>query len=266
MVKSTYFFFRDIIDKRSLIYELVKRDLQQEYVGSYLGLVWMFIQPLIFILILYAIFTLGFKSSASDDMPFSVYLVTGFVSWMHFSKNFSSNTGAISKYDFLVKKVDFRLSILPIVGIISSLPAHIFMVIFAMIIAWAEGYPPGVYTLQIIYYLFAMSALLIGLGWMTSSTSIFVKDVSEVVTILVQFGFWLTPIFWNISMIPEKYRWIVELNPMYYIVSGYRDSIVSHVPFWEKGSTIYFWAFTLVVLLLGISIFKRLRPHFAEVV
>lgn len=266
MLKSTYFFFHDIVDKRSIIYELVKRDLQQQYIGSYLGVVWMFIQPLMFISILYVVFTFGIRSTLPGDMPFSLYLVTGFVSWMYFSANFSANTSAISKYSFLVKKVDFRLSILPIVQMISALVTHFVMVFIAICIAWYHGYAPGFYTLQIIYYLFAMSALLLGLGWMTSSTSIFVKDVSEVVTILVQFGFWLTPIFWNISVIPEKYRWIIELNPMYYIVSGYRDSIVSHVPFWEKGITIYYWFFTLVVLFLGINIYKRLRPHFAEVI
>jgi lipopolysaccharide transport system permease protein/teichoic acid transport system permease protein len=266
MIKSTYYFFRDIIDKRSIIFELVKRDLQQQYLGSYLGVVWLFIQPLILISILYAVFTFGFRTGTSGDMPFAIYLATGIVPWLHFAENFGANTGAISKYSFLVKKVDFRLSILPIVQMISSLVVHIFMVVVVICIAWFHGYAPGFYTLQVIYYLFAMSALLLGLGWMTSSTSLFVKDVTQVVAILVQFGFWLTPILWNINMIPEKYRWIIELNPMYYIITGYRDSIVSQVPFWERGNTIYFWIFTLVVLYLGISMFRRLRPHFAEVI
>jgi ABC-type polysaccharide/polyol phosphate export permease len=111
-----------------------------------------------------------------------------------------------------------------------------------------------------------MSVLLLGLGWMTASTSIFVSDVKKLVMVLIQFGFWLTPIFWNISKIPEKFRWIIELNPMYYIVTGYRDSIITQVPFWERGNTIYFWCFTLVCLYLGISIYRKLRPHFAEVI
>lgn len=266
MIKSTYYFFRDIVDKRSIIYELVKRDLQQQYMGSYLGVVWLFLQPLLFISILYAVFTLGFRAGVSEEMPFSIYLVTGMVAWLHFVSNFSMNAGVIRSYSFLVKKVDFRLSVLPIVQMISSLVAHIFLIIVAICLAWYQGYQPTLYTLQVIYYLCAMSALLLGLGWITSSTSVFVKDVTKVVAIFVQFGFWLTPIFWNISMIPEKYRWVIELNPMYYIITGYRDSIVSHVPFWERGNTIYFWVFTLVCLYLGISIYRRLRPHFAEVI
>ena len=266
MIKSSYYFFRDIFDNRSIILELVKRDLQQQYVGSLLGVVWLFLQPLLFISILYAVFTMGFRAGVSGDMPFSLYLVTGMVAWLHFVANFSANTAAISAYAFLVKKVDFRLSVLPIVKMGSSLVSHVFLVLVAICLAWSQGYPPTLYTLQIVYYLLAMSVLLLGLGWMTSSTSIFVKDVTKVVAIFVQFGFWLTPIFWNISMIPEKYRWIIELNPMYYIITGYRDSIISHVPFWERGNTIYFWVFTLVCLYLGINIYKRLRPHFAEVI
>ncbi|MCK5665831.1 MAG: ABC transporter permease, partial [Thiotrichaceae bacterium] len=192
MFKSTYYFFRDIIDKRSIVFELVKRDLQQQYMGSYLGFIWLFLQPLMFISILYAVFTLGFRAGVSGDMPFSIYLVTGMVAWLHFATNFSANTGAISGYSFLVKKVDFRLSILPIVRMLSSFVAHVFLVIVAICLAWYQGYPPSLFTFQLAYYLFAMSALLLGLGWMTSSTSIFVRDVTKVVAIFVQFGFWLT--------------------------------------------------------------------------
>lgn len=266
MIKSTYYFFRDIYDKRSIIYELVKRDVQQQYTGSYLGFVWLFLQPLLFVSVLYTVFTLGFRSGISDDMPFSIYLVTGMIAWIYFTANFSANTGVIRSYSFLVKKIDFRLSVLPIVKMASSLLPHVFLIFVAVGMAWYQNYPPTIYTLQLVYYLFAMSALLLGLGWITSSSSVFVKDVAKLVSVFVQFGFWLTPIFWNINMIPEKYRWAIELNPMYYIVTGYRDSIVAQVPFWERDNTIYFWLFTVIILYFGIGIYRRLKPHFAEVI
>ena len=266
MIKATYNFFLDILNKRSVILDLVKRDLQQQYIGSYLGAVWLLLETLLFISILYTVFTLGFRVGTTTDVPFSIYLVTGIVAWQHFATNFSANTAAISSYSFLVKKVDVRLSILPIVKMLSSMVVHVFLLLVAISLAWYEGYAPTIYTLQIVYYFFAMSALLLGLGWLTSSTSIFVKDVSKLVSVIIQFGFWMTPIFWNISMIPERYRWIIDLNPMYYIVTGYRDSIVGNVPFWEKELTIYFWLFTLAILYLGVSVYRRLRPHFAEVI
>ena len=209
---------------------------------------------------------MGFRAGVSSDMPFSIYLVTGMVAWLHFASNFSANTDAIRGYSFLVKKVDFRLSVLPIVQMLSSLIVHFVMTIAAICIAWMQGYPPSIYTLQLFYYLFAMSTLLLGLGWMTSSMSIFAKDIAKVVAIFIQFGFWLTPIFWNISMVPDRHKWIIELNPMYYIVEGYRDSIVAQVPFWERDNTLYFWVITVLLLFFGISIYRRLRPHFAEVI
>lgn len=266
MYKSAYYFLRDILYKRTVIYELVKRDVQQQYTGSYLGAIWIFLQPLLFVSVLYAVFTLGFRAGNSVDMPFAVYLILGILPWMYFSRNLVSNTEVIGKYSFMVKKVDFRLSVLPIVTMLGALIPHLFLMLIAIALSWHQGFPPSIYTFQLLYYFFAMFTLLLGLAWLTSSSSLFIKDVSNVVSVLVQFGFWLTPIFWNIQLVPEKYRWLLELNPMYYIVSGYRDSVVAHVAFWEKGSTLYFWSITLVIVALGINVFKKLKPHFAEVV
>jgi len=267
MIKSVSAFLLDILKKRAIILELAKRDFQREYQGSYLGFVWMFLQPLLFISVLYMVFTLGFRAGVSDGMPFALYLVTGMICWIYLSSNLVSMTHAIKNHAFLVKKVDFRLSILPIVKLLSSLVAHVALVLLAIGIAWYKGYSPSLYTLQVVYYFAAMSALLLGLGWLTSSTSIFVKDISKLVSVMVQFGFWLTPVFWNIKMIPERYRWVIELNPAYYLVSGYRDSLVDRVAFWDKPLiTAYYWVITLLFLLAGISVYRKLKPHFAEVV
>jgi len=200
-------------------------------------------------------------------MPFSLYLVTGMICWMYFSENLSSICGIIRGHAFLVKKVDFRLSVLPLVKMASSLVTHMVLVMLSICLVWYQGYPPSIYLLQLFYYTFCMCALLLGVGWITSSTSIFVRDVSKVVALFVQFGFWLTPLFWNIQMIPQTYQWIVKLNPVYYIVTGYRDSMVTHIPFWERAEEgIYFWTFTLFFLWAGISIYRKLKPHFAEVI
>ena len=266
MINATFNFIKDIIDKRSVILELVKRDIQQQYVGSFLGATWVILHPLLFVVVLYAVFSLGFRSGISDDMPFSLYLMCGIIAWMHFASIFTTNTSVIRTYSFLVKSVDFRLSVLPLVTMLSALVAHLFLLSIAILLAWYQGYEPSWYTLQLLYYLLAMNVLLLGLGWLTSSTSVFIRDVTKIVTVMVQFGFWLTPIFWNISRVPDEYHWIIELNPMYYIVTGYRDSIVGQVAFWDRGVTLYYWGFVSLCLLAGISVFRRLRPHIAEVI
>ncbi len=260
-------FFQDIYAKRAIIGELAKRDFQQQYMGSYLGFIWVFLQPLLFIIILYIVFTFGFRSGASTDMPFVVYLISGMIGWMYFASILNISTSIISSSSFLVNKVDFRLSILPIVKILSDLIPHFFFILLAILIAWINGYAPSFYTLQIFYYLFCMITLLLGFSWMTSSTNLFVKDVGQIVSIITQFGFWMTPIFWNINSIPPQYQWLVKLNPMCYVVLGYRDSLVYKIGFWHHPYlTLYFWGFSGFVLLLGITIFGKLRPHFAEVI
>jgi ABC-type polysaccharide/polyol phosphate export permease len=227
----------------------------------------MYLQPLLFIGVLYIIFFLGLRAQTTMDVPFGLYLVCGIIPWMFFSSNFTSATNVIRSHSFLVKRVDFRLSVLPIVTILSGVIPHAFLVLVAIGIGAYNGYAPTLYTLQLLYYLTAMSLLLLGLGWLTSSTSIFIKDVVNVVSVLTQFGFWLTPVFWNINMMPIEYHWLIKLNPAYYIVAGYRDSIINRVPFWDKPyESIVFWSVTILVLIVGVSVYRRLRPHFAEVV
>ena len=110
-----------------------------------------------------------------------------------------------------------------------------------------------------------MVALAAGIGLATSSLIVFVRDVGHIVAMIVQFGFWLTPIFWSVNSIPERYRFVVKLNPMYHIVQGYRDSLLNNVWFWEKPlETTYLVIVSCVMFSLGYFIFRRLRPHLAD--
>ena len=268
MINRTKNFITDIYHKRSILYELAKRDFQQQYMGSYLGAIWVYLQPLLFITVIYLVFTFGFRSgNSSDGVPFAVYLISGMIAWFYIAENLNKSANVIKEHSFLLKKVDFRLSMLPIVKLISSMAPHMFFILIAVIVAAFNGIYPSLYLFQILYYFVAMVALLLGFGWLTSSSNIFIPDVSKIVSVIVTFGFWLTPVFWSISRIPEPYQWIIKLNPATYIVQGYRDSIISHIGFWEKPyETLYFWTFTVTIMWIGITVFKKLRPHFAEVV
>lgn len=267
MIKRTKNFIKDIYDKRSILYELAKRDFQRQYMGSYLGFIWVYLQPLLFISLIYLIFTIGFKSgSGADGVPFSVYLITGMIAWFYIAENLNTGAAIISQHSFLLKKVDFRLSMLPIVKLMSSSIPHFFFIFIALILAALNGIYPTLHLLQVIYYFIAMVMLLLGIGWLTSSTNIFVPDVAKFIGVIVTFGFWATPIFWDLAKVPERYQWIIKLNPAVYIVEGYRDSLIHHIGFWEKPyETLYFWTFTGLMLWSGIKVFKKLKPHFAEV-
>lgn len=259
-------FFKAIMQNRRLLFELTKNDFKQKYIGNYLGVFWAFIQPAVTILIFWFIFQVGFKSKPVDNFPFVLWLVAGMFAWFFFAEALTNATNSIIANSFLVKKVVFRVSLLPIVPLLASLVVHIFFIfiIFAMFIAY--GYMPNLYWLQIFYYIFSLSVLILGLSWFTSSVVIFFKDMGQIISIIIQFGFWLTPVFWSIHIIPQKYHWLIKLNPMYYIIEGYRNSLIYHKWFWQDmHTTIYYWSVTAVIFAIGVLTFKRLRPHFADV-
>ena len=265
MINRTKYFLQDIYMKRSILYELTKRDFQRQYMGSYLGFVWVYLQPLLFVSVLYFIFTMGFKSGGSShNVPFVVYLLVGIIAWFFIAENLNSGAAIIRQHAYLLKKVDFRLSMLPVVKLMSSSIPHFFFILIAIFVAMVNGIYPTLYIFQLIYYFIAMATLLLGISWLTSSTNVFVPDVGKLIGVIVTFGFWLTPIFWDLSKVPEQYQWIVKLNPAVYIIEGYRDSIINHIGFWEKPyDALYFWTFSGIILWSGITEFKNLRPHFA---
>lgn len=265
-LRNFYEFVASLWHNKGLLWNLTKKDLKQRYVGSYLGILWAFIQPAITICIFWFVFQVGFKSMPVDNFPFILWLVCGMFPWFFFSDALQAATGSIYNNSFLVKKVVFRVSLLPMIQILSALMVNMFFVAVLFLMFALYGYMPSIYNLQVFYYLFGSICMVFGLSLITSSLVVFMKDVGQLVAMLIQFGFWGTPIFWSLKLIPESYQWVFKLNPMYYIIEGYRNSFIYHKWFWELGYTnISFWLFTVIVMLFGAFIFKKLRPHFADV-
>lgn len=261
-----YRFTRDVVRNRRLLIDLIKNDFKSRYLNNYLGVLWAFIQPTITILIFWFVFQVGFKSAPVQDTPFVLWLIAGMIPWFFFAEALGSATNAILDNSFLVKKIVFRVSLLPIVKIASALMIHIFFIVFMLGMFLYYGYTPSLYWLQIGYYLIATVILLLGISWITSSVVIFFRDIGQLVGMVIQFGFWLTPIFWMLTMVPERFQWIFKLNPAYYITQGYRDALINHVWFWEKAmETLQFWIITGIFFALGAIVFRKLRPHFADV-
>lgn len=253
---------------RSLIMNLAKNDFKTKYAGSYLGIVWAFVQPVITVLVYWFVFSVGFKAGEAADYPFVVYLVSGIVPWFFFSDALNGGTNALLEYSYLVKKVVFKISILPMVKVISALFVHVFFVLVALILCACFGYLPGLATLQIVYYMFCTFVFVLGISYATSAIVVFFRDLTQIINIILQVGIWLTPIMWDWNMLSESplLMKLFRLNPIYYIVSGYRDSLLSHTWFWAHWKWgIYFWGVTAILFVLGTLVFKRLKVHFADI-
>ena len=266
-IKEFFRFLKHIYSSRELLLTLIKNDFRKQYLGSYLGLIWAFIQPLTFIVVIWFVFEIGFRAGpTTDGTPFFLYLTTGMIPWFFISNALISGTNSIVANSFLVKKVSFRVSILPLVQIGSALIIHLALVGFLIIAFLLYGYMPTLYWLQLPFYMICSVILLLGLSWLTSAIRVFVKDIGNFIAVLMQIGFWTTPIFWSIDMIPASYQWILKLNPAFYIVDGYRNTFIYETWFWENQNlTLYYFGLTIFCLAFGAIVFKRLRPHFGDV-
>jgi homopolymeric O-antigen transport system permease protein len=261
-----YNFLLTILRRRFLIFEMAKRDIAKEHVGSMLGFFWTFINPLITIFILWVVFSVGFKAAPKGNVPFVVWLTAAMAIWNTFSEIIMGSTGSIIGNSHLVKKVVFPLSILPVVKLVGSFITHAVFLLILIVMIVLYRMPFSIYWLQALYYFAAMSVLALGLSWIASSVNIFARDTAQIVNVILQFGFWGTPIFWDLGMMPAKVQFVLKFNPMFYIVQGYRESFIYFVPFWHHWQmTLYYWGVTAFVFALGAIVFLRLRPHFADV-
>ncbi|MBQ9765458.1 MAG: ABC transporter permease [Lachnospiraceae bacterium] len=269
-IRKCFQWFVDLYSNRRLIFNLANKDFKMRYAASYLGAIWAFIQPVVTIFIYILVFQWGLKSApASGNVPYALWLVAGMVPWLFFFESLTNATNSLLEFSYLVKKVVFKISVLPIVKILTALYVHAFFIVVAIVVYILFGYPLTFALVQVIYYTIAATALVLGLSYITSALVIFFRDLGQIINIILQFLMWLTPILWELEAftnIPTSAHWIFKLNPIYYIVSGYRDAFIYGTWFWEKPTwTLCFWGVVAVIGLIGIFTFKKLEKHFADV-
>ena len=270
-IKAILSMFADLWRSRQLILRLSLNDFKTRYAGSLMGIFWAFVQPVITVLVYWFVFEKGLRAGRQAmggiEVPFVLFLMSGLVPWFFFSDAWPNGTSCLVSYSYLVKKVVFKISILPVVKVVASIYVHLFFVAVTLVVFWIYGFAPDLYTLQVVYYSFAAFVFTVGLSYVTASIVVFFQDLTQIIAILLQVLVWATPIMWNIDMLSDgPLKTILRLNPMYYIVSGYRNALINKVWFWQTWQmTLYFWVLTLFLVCFGMLIFKRLQKHFADV-
>lgn len=257
---------REIIKNFSFLMDLAKSDLKVKYAGSYLGIIWAYAQPILTTFIYWFVFQIGFKTAPIENFPFILWLITGLIPWFFFSDAIMNATSCMIEYSYLVKKVVFNIELLPLIKIIGACFIHSVFVIFIIVLYLVYGIQLDLYVLQAFYYSFCMILLTLGISYITATLNVFIKDVAQVVGIIIQFWFWMTPIVWEMNVMPEAIQPFLKINPMFYVVNGYRDAFINKIWFWENmDKTIFFWLTTCFILWIGITLFKKFRSQFADV-
>ncbi|MDE7354951.1 MAG: ABC transporter permease [Acetatifactor sp.] len=259
----------ELFQNRHLIWKLAKNDFKKRYAGSYMGAVWAMIQPVVTVAMYYVVFDKIMGNGldrGTGDVPFVLFLTAGLVPWFYFSEALNNGTNAMLEYHYLVKKVVFKISILPIIKIIAATFIHVFFVCVLLVVAAVYGYYPTVYTLQIFYYSACLFIFVLALCYTTCAIVVFFRDLAQIINIALQIGMWATPILWDISRLEGGWVTVLKLNPLVYIVNGYRSAVCERQWFYQDFfSTMYFWIVTVVLFGIGAAVFKRLKVHFADV-
>ena len=258
----------ELYQSRHLIWKLARNDFKKRYAGSYLGAVWAMVQPVVTVAMYYVVFDviMGTGNAMVPDKPYVLFLTAGLVPWFYFNEALNNGTNALLEYNYLVKKVVFKISVLPIIKIIAATFIHVFFVLVMLVIAAIYGYYPTIYMIQLIYYSLCLFIFVLGLCYSTCAIMVFFKDIGQIISILLQIGMWATPILWDVNTLSPTVQMIVKIKPLVYIVNGYRTAIFEKTWFWEDFySTMYFWIVTVVVFGVGALVFKRLKVHFSDV-
>lgn len=265
LFKRPLYLLRDIIHDRRLLQSLSWQDFKRRFAGSYFGAAWGFINPLLTILVYWAVFQFGFRNGDVDGHPFILWFMCGIIPWLFFSEAFTSASNSFLEYSYLVKKVVFNINILPLVKILSCMLVHLFFILLICIICCCLGYFPSLYWLQLPYYLLCCISLVFAISLSFASIIVFFRDLNQIINIILLIGMWGTPIAWSLQSFPETIHFVFKLNPVFYIVEGYRDCLVQQVWFWDKPfMTAYFWLLVGILLLAGSFFYDRLKYSFSD--
>ncbi len=257
---------QEIARKLRLIWPLAKNDFKSKYASSQLGVFWAFLRPIVMAGVYIFVFSVIARSApVSDTYPYAFWLLPGLVVWFVFSDCVTSGATTLTEYSYLVKNVRFDIRVLPVVKVVSAFIIHTFFIglIFVLYLVW--GLPLKWTMLQLPYYYIAVFCFSLALARITSAWHPFFKDLTPALEIILMVLMWASPVMWDVSVLPAKYHMIFKLNPLYYLVNGYRDCFMGGSLVWEKwAQTLYFWGVTLLLDWFGRRNFRKLSVHFAD--
>lgn len=259
-------FLRNLVERRALIWQLVRRDFKQRYVGSAGGWLWGVVHPLVLLASYYFVFQVCLRvpPPAGTSHNYTLYLLAGFLPWMLFQETVTRSAGSLVEHANLITKTVFPSEVVPVSIFLSSLVHHLIGVLLmvAAIFGLSGTISPMLLLLPV--YTFFLGMLGVGIGWVASSLHVYLRDTGQALAVLMTLWFWATPIFIYKEMVPEPFRPILSWNPMSWIVEAYRGRLLSAA--WPAASELaVIAAFSTAVFVAGGLVFRHLKRGFADV-
>jgi len=258
---------RQLFRYRALIQSLVARELKARYRGSFLGYFWSFVNPLLLLLIYSFVFTVVMPEARGAGSPdhYALFLFCGLLPWTWFSSSLLESSTVLIAGGNLIRKVLFPAEVLPIVTVLAGLVhfclglpilAAFFLYFGVPIVAADLLWLPAVMLVQLV--------LTLALALIVSALTVHFRDLRDLLASLVTLWFWSTPIVYHLSQVPERFRPLLELNPLTHLVVSYQDVLITEGSFREGPRLAALGAASIVLFALGYYVFDRLRDTLAE--
>lgn len=252
---------------RHFVISSIQNEFRLRFARSKLGLLWMFVSPLaqvaIYVIILSNVLSAKL-SGIENRYSYAIYLMAGQLAWSLFSEIITRSTNLFIDRSDLIKKISFPRITLPGILVGSSILSYLILLVIMICIYALLGHFLNWATLYVIPLTITVVAFGIGAGLILGILNVFLRDIGQGVPILLQIWFWFTPIVYPENIIPESYRQILLLNPMYIIIKGYHNVLVYGVsPPLMELAVVMLAAFTLMVLSL--LLFRRVSPEMVDV-
>jgi ABC-type polysaccharide/polyol phosphate export permease len=259
------FFLRNLVERRSLLFQLVRRDFEQRFVGSAIGWIWGLIHPLALLISWMFVFQICMRVPPPPGVRnYPLYIFAGMLPWLLFSETVQRSASSLLDSANLITKTVFPSEMIPVSVFLSTLVSHLLalLLMIAVTLVWINQI--SVFLILLPLYFLVAGLLAVGWGWIVASLHVFLRDTAQMVSVVLIFWFWLTPIFITPQQFPPWARFLLVGNPLYYVVRGYRTILLgSGMPDLEDLAIAT--AYGAAVFIAGGLFFRHMKRGFADV-
>lgn len=248
---------------RELVYFLTLRDVKVRYKQTLLGAAWAIIQPL-FSMMIFTLFFGRLAGIPSDGIPYPLFAYAGLLPWTFFSNAISNSGNSLISSSNLITKVYFPRMIIPGAAVGAGLVdlAIAFVVLIGLMGYYGVTVTWSILLLPVLVVLTAVLAL--GVGMWLSALNVKYRDVRHALPFLIQLWMFVSPVIFPLSMLPEKWRWLMALNPLTGIIEGFRSALFGRPIQWQI--LVISTAITIIVLVYSAYAFRRMERTFADII
>jgi len=252
--------FKEIYKYRELLKTNIKKDIRGKYKGSWLGVIWTFLNPLLMLAVYAFVFPYILRVNVEN---YTIFMIVALIPWTFFTTAIQTGTSSVTANGAIIKKVYFPREIIPLSVTTSQLVNYLITCIIMFVFILFSGVGFSIHLLLFPVIVLIQYILTLAFNFVLSAITVFVNDVAHFVQVALTLGFYATPIVYLASMLPDKFQWVMKVNPMAVLVEAYRAVLYYHK--WPDFQWLSIWAaLSIILLIIGYMIFKKLEKTFVE--